>query len=284
MGVASAVVTNEAPDHLAARWECWFDRILVDAPCSGEGMFRRDPKAFAQWTPQSPSGCAARQLSILDNAAHMLRPGGRLVYSTCTFNEIENDQVIAAFLQSHPDFSSVSPAVRLWPHKVNGEGHFVAALQKGVHAHRKDMPPIPDHIRLDGLFPPFGRAKAPGILQNAGEHLWLTPTQSPPLDGIRVLRNGLALGKQRSNIFVPDHAAAMAFSPNTFAQHIAVGSEGAMRYLRGETLPAPDDLPGGWAVISHLGLSLGWAKHTDGIVKNHLPKGLRQMARERNDR
>lgn len=285
MGVPNAIVTCEAPDRLAARWPGFFDRILVDAPCSGEGMFRRHPETAAQWTPQSPAGCAARQLTILESAARMLRPGGRLVYSTCTFNETENEHVVAAFLQTHPDFAPAAPAVRLWPHRDAGEGHFVAALRKaGADPAEANPTPPPDPTRLCDLFPPFGSAAAPGIPHTAGDHLWLAPPDAPPLDGIRVLRHGLALGTWRGRIFVPDHAAAMAFPPDAFAQSVDTDADGAARYLRGETLPAPDGLPAGWTVIRHLGLSLGWAKHADGILKNHLPKGLRQMARERNDR
>ena len=145
LGVVNAVVTNALPEQLSARWEGFFDRVLVDAPCSGEGMFRRDPDARAQWNPASPAGCAARQAGILDHAARMLKEGGRLVYSTCTFNVLENERTIEDFLERHAEFApeefslpgigaSRDGCLRLFPHRLRGEGHFVACLRKAGEA------------------------------------------------------------------------------------------------------------------------------------------------------
>ena len=140
MGVPNAVVVSMLPEQLSGRWPGFFDKILVDAPCSGEGMFRRHPETRQEWTPASPMGCAQRQSHILRHAALMLRPGGMLAYSTCTFNPIENEGVIEGFLREHPEFSTVSfslpglpecgGTLRLWPHQIRGEGHFVALLRK----------------------------------------------------------------------------------------------------------------------------------------------------------
>ncbi len=107
MGIENCIVTSAYPDQLRLKWTYFFDRILVDAPCSGEGMFRKDPQARLEWSEASPAHCAERQAGILDAAADMLKPGGTLVYSTCTFNTLENDQSITAFLTRHPDFSLV---------------------------------------------------------------------------------------------------------------------------------------------------------------------------------
>ncbi|MBR1822144.1 MAG: RsmB/NOP family class I SAM-dependent RNA methyltransferase, partial [Clostridia bacterium] len=145
MGTANSLVVNALPDRLAAAWPEYFDAVLVDAPCSGEGMFRRDPDSRAEWSPASPEGCAKRQAEILDQAAKLLRPGGRLVYSTCTFNSLENEGSVRGFLARHPDFSpedfalpvvggSEAGMLRLWPHRVRGDGHFVAKLRKAGEA------------------------------------------------------------------------------------------------------------------------------------------------------
>ena len=153
MGITNALVLNETPERLSGRFEEYFDRILVDAPCSGEGMFRKNDAALEEWSEENVQLCAGRQAQILDAAAGMLKPGGRLVYSTCTFAPEENEGSISRFLERHPDFELLSmpltegmepgrgewtehPAedigytIRLWPHKVQGEGHFVAVLEK----------------------------------------------------------------------------------------------------------------------------------------------------------
>ena len=286
LGIRNAIVTNEPPDRLAARWGQAFDRILVDAPCSGEGMFRRDAGARAEWTPQSPKGCATRQLQILQSAAEMLRPGGLLVYSTCTFNTIENEGVVEAFLQAHPEFApenfslegigaSKSGCLRLWPHKLRGEGHFVARLRR-IGEGRGQFAQKEHPVLLQTYLDAFGVAQAPGIPAWSGDKLWIVPQDAPDLTGIRVLRNGLAIGGRRGKVFVPDHALALAFSPDAFAQALPVDIEAARRYLRGETLPA-DGCPNGWIVVSFMGMGLGWGKCVDGTLKNHLPKGLRWM-------
>lgn len=286
LGIRNAVVTNETPDRLAARWGVAFDRVLVDAPCSGEGMFRREASARAEWTPQSPQGCAVRQMQILQSAADMLRPGGLLVYSTCTFNTIENEGVVEAFLQTHPEFAaedftlegigaSQNGCLRLWPHKLRGEGHFVARLRRAG----EDGSPSAQEaqsVSLRTYLDAFGAAQTAGNPTWSGDKLWVVPEGMPDLTGIRVLRNGLAIGERRGKVFVPDHALAMAFSPDTFAQSLPVDDEAARRYLRGETLPA-EGCTNGWTVVTFMGMSLGWGKCVEGTLKNHLPKGLRWM-------
>ena len=148
LGVANAFVTSASAEALARVLPAFFDRVLVDAPCSGEGMFRRDPEAASQWNPDAPAGCAARQTAILNDAARMVRPGGRLVYSTCTFNRLENEGTVREFLRAHPDFepdafdlpgvgASQNGCLRLWPHRIEGEGHFLARFtRKGEESTR----------------------------------------------------------------------------------------------------------------------------------------------------
>ena len=141
LGVTNAFVTSAPAEALARALPAFFDRVLVDAPCSGEGMFRRDPEAASQWNPDAPAGCAARQTAILNDAARMVRPGGKLVYSTCTFNRLENEGTVREFLRAHPDFepdafdlpgvgASQDGCLRLWPHRIEGEGHFLARLTR----------------------------------------------------------------------------------------------------------------------------------------------------------
>lgn len=127
MGIKNAIVTNEDSFVLASHFPGFFNAIQVDAPCSGEGMFRKLPEAIEQWSMENVAICAARQKEILDNAAVMLKPGGMIVYSTCTFSKEENEDVIEYFLERHPDFT-LEEMERFWPHKVDGEGHFVAKL------------------------------------------------------------------------------------------------------------------------------------------------------------
>ncbi|CAM3800424.1 RsmB/NOP family class I SAM-dependent RNA methyltransferase [Cohnella lubricantis] len=129
LGIVNAVVTNAAPDELSARWSGAFDRIMLDAPCSGEGMFRKDPPSASEWSPEAIDACAARQRSILPDAAKLLKPGGRLVYSTCTFNRSENEETISWFLEAYPEFELLREE-RMWPHRGEGEGHYAAVLER----------------------------------------------------------------------------------------------------------------------------------------------------------
>lgn len=299
LGVANAIVTNALPEKLSPLLPGYFDAVLVDAPCSGEGMFRRDPASREQWTPASPAGCAARQAGILDHAARMLRPGGRLAYSTCTFNRAENEETIAAFLSRHPEFTPAAfelPGVdasregclRLWPHRLRGEGHFVALLQKG-QGEQPVMTPTIRPVRpekevrealslLKQVVPGLDQALADGErVIRAGDYLRLSPWGAPPLPGVRVLREGLHLCRLGRGYVEPDHALAMALRPEQAAQTRALTPEETGRVLSGETVPG--DMRG-WTLFTLQGLPLGWGKASGGVVKNHIPKGLRLNGRQ----
>lgn len=301
-GIRNAAVTNETPARLAARFPQAFDCVVVDAPCSGEGMFRKDADAAAEWSEDSPALCAARQDEILAEAVKMVRPGGRLVYSTCTFAPEENEGTLSRLLRQYPDFSvakragfpwfdqgrpdwqpdgdpSVAHAFRLWPHHLCGEGHFCALLVRAGAADRTQPAGIEPLAKAPEDFAAFAAdtltepLHAP--LLRAGDHLWAVPAGLPDLCGLRVLRTGLELGELRKGRFAPAHALALALSPEQVRRVVQFPSDSAeaARYLRGETLPV--DGENGWTLFCVDGFALGWGKAVQGILKNHYPKGLR---------
>ena len=300
LGVANALVLNEHPQRLEDRFEGFFDRILVDAPCSGEGMFRKEEAAVTDWSEETVAMCANRQKEILRSAAKMLRPGGRLVYSTCTFAPAENEGVIAWFLSEFEDFSVVaadapwfssgvpqwadgqealSRTFRLWPHKLRGEGHFAAVLCLGEETSAPSEPvqdmgekipkELADFCRDAGVHYPHSR-----ILPFA-DTLFSVPRELPRLHGLKVLRAGLELGEVKKNRFEPAHAWALWLKTAKNVADFPHDSAEIAAYLRGETLQGAQC---GWTLVTVDGLSLGWAKGSGGILKNHFPKALRHLA------
>ena len=286
MGIANAVVVSSLPEKLCKVWAGFFDKVLVDAPCSGEGMFRRHPESRDEWEVTSPARCADRQKQILSCAAMMLRPGGEMVYSTCTFNEQENEEVIRHFLMEHEDFETVAfelPGIgacegmlRVWPHRVRGEGHFVAKLRRRGDAALPDgeKQPAPDKNAMAAAQTFFRDADMhlPGQICAFGTQLVCPPVAVPPIKGIKVLRLGLHLGQMKGKVFAPDHAPALALKA---AKCVDAGVQEALQYLHGETLHCADDLRG-WVIVRFDGMQLGWGKASDGQIKNHYPKGLRK--------
>ncbi len=304
MGVRNAVVVSALPDALAPRFPAFFDRILVDAPCSGEGMFRRQPEARDEWDADSPRRCADRQMEILEQAAKMLRPGGTMVYSTCTFNDTENAGVFKRFLALYPEFMPEPFALlslpeakdgflHLYPHKMRGEGHFVSRLKKAADSDEPgavvDAAPkkkeraraaspsknkAPAAVALPDV---FSSAFTPERLYAAGDALWMLPEgiAIEQLHGLRVLRTGLLLAHAEGRRSEPDHALAMALRPEEAARIANLTQEQALEYQAGETLEL-GDLPGGYTLLCCEGVSLGWGKQANGMMKNHYPKGLRR--------
>ena len=285
LGCSSCIVLNEAPERLAERFPFFFDKILVDAPCSGEGMFRKDPEAVKEWTEETNRLCAERQQKILSSAAEMLIPGGRLAYSTCTFSPLENEEVIRAFLSSHPDFALLREE-RIWPHKAPGEGHFAALLERTGEA-RASLPPIPEKpARLPGTVLPFFRDLLTDLsvlpLERAflsKDQLYLRPAACPDLSGLKVLRPGLHLGTLKKDRIEPAHALSHALPAAAFARVLPLSEEEAKRFLGGEALPT--DLSPGWGVAAFAGLPLGFGKSTGTRFQNHYPKGLRRTYSQR---
>ena len=286
MGVANALVTNEHPKNLADRFEGFFDRILVDAPCSGEGMFRKEEAAVTDWSVDTVQMCANRQKEILQSAAKLLKPGGRLVYSTCTFAPEENEQTIADFLENHPDFSAVemdapwfaageNGTFRMWPHKLLGEGHFAAVLQKT--AGEEGSPAMEQPQKLPRQWQDFAKTMQitlpVGKAVLFGTSLYWTPEDMPSLRGIKVMRPGLELGEVKKDRFEPAHALALWLKTAANTEDFSAESNKIKAYMHGETLPSSKK---GWCLVTADGYSMGWGKGDGNVLKNHYPKGLRR--------
>ena len=293
MGIANAVVTNETPEKIAAFFPGYFDAVLVDAPCSGEGMFRKNPEAITEWSTENVLMCAERQKGILEAADRCLAPGGRLVYSTCTFSDEENEQQIEAFLTSHPDYR-IERMERLYPHTAPGEGHFAALLQKagdvsgrtealyGSVGSRKEKKTDP-RMKLYEIFvsetlTDAGREKLNGMrLSVRGDQVYAMPASFPVTDTLKVLREGLHLGTFKKARFVPSHALALYLAAEDVQRvlPLSAAEDAVNRYLRGETLPMGSDEKG-YVLITVDGISLSFGHLAGGIVKNGYPKGLRR--------
>ena len=284
MGIPNAVVTCAMPDQLAGKWAGGFDAVMADAPCSGEGMFRRDPATRNEWTAEKASGCAERQREILRQAARLVRPGGRLVYSTCTYNPEENEQNARWFLDTFPEFRAepfTLPGIdapegmyTCYPHRIKAEGQFAALFRKegtGSADLAEDrsvkIPAKADRAVFEGHFPSF-----PEPTHQAGSTMTAIPFL-PDLQGVKVQRVGLHLGEVRGKVAVPDHAAAVCFHAPEMPVYDLTGEQ-ALRYAAGETIPGD---PEGWVLLRYRGIILGWGKGSQGIIKNHYPKGLRSI-------
>jgi NOL1/NOP2/sun family putative RNA methylase len=304
LGISNTVVTNETPEKLAQAFGGFFDKILVDAPCSGEGMFRKDEEAIEFWSEDHVNHCSAQQKRILDEAYTMLKQGGILVYSTCTFSPEENEQVIEAFLQKYPDMEllpidkhdgvadgrpewtesqqeHIKRTARLWPHHLKGEGHFVAKLRKTGETFSSKRKPASSNLTKaqTQLYRSFEKEvlnmTVGGTLYVTKTHLYSLPEGCPSLDGLKVIRPGLHLGEFKKNRFEPNHALAMTLRPEE-AKHFVTfkqTDEEWKKYIRGETIQSGEDR--GWLLLAVDGFSLGWGKETKGTIKNFYPKGLR---------
>ena len=286
MAIANALVLNEAPAALAQRFPGFFDRILVDAPCSGEGMFRKEAAAVADWTPELVEMCARRQGEILDAAAKMLRPGGRLVYSTCTFAPQEDEEAVAAFLSRHQDFApetveapwftpGENGSFRLWPHKLLGEGHFAAVLRR-MDGNEETPSRAPGERLPEGWLcfaKEQGISLPDGKAVRFGDTLFWAPEELPDLGRLRVLRPGLELGTLKKDRLEPAHALALWLRPREGDCVLSPDSPALSGYLRGETISGTER---GYRLVCAGEYTLGWAKGDGQMLKNHYPKGLRR--------
>ena len=286
MAVSNALVTNEHPANLADRYPGFFDRVLVDAPCSGEGMFRKEEAAVTDWSQETVEMCARRQAEILHSAARLVRPGGRLVYSTCTFAPEEDEQAVAAFLQEHPEFepemleapwfvSVENGGHRLWPHKLLGEGHFAAVLKKAGGEETDTA--IPSGEKLPAQWTVFAKEMGirlpEGKAVSFGQNLYWAPAEMPDLRKTKVMRPGLELGSVKKDRFEPAHALALWLKDCKTSETYGAGSEEMKAYLHGDVVPSEKR---GWCLVCADGYSIGWGKGDGRVLKNHYPKGLRR--------
>ena len=323
MGVRNALVISEDPRNISDKFAGFFDKVLVDAPCSGEGMFRRSETAINEWSVENVKLCADRQEWILDEAAKMLADGGVLVYSTCTFSKEEDEWQIQHFLDRHEEFSLADMTVydgmskgyddigiRLFPHKVKGEGHFVCKLIKEkvgssplkvppvcgyeLGISKKDKSDLKEMIQF--LNDIVNSAEDNGFLDyiekrniiRFKDQVYLLPKECPSLKGIKVIRPGLHLGTILKNRFEPGHALAMSLKKEEICNYYCLNSDdlNTYKYINGETfnveeanIHAKSVKKGnfnGWYVIFIDDFSIGWGKITNNIMKNHYPKGLRK--------
>ena len=286
LGIRNCIVTSEYPDKLAEAFPEYFDKIIVDAPCSGEGMFRKYHDACSEWSLESVEMCAARQAEILDRAYEMLIPGGRICYSTCTFARLEDEEAVSAFLSRHPDMTLMEER-RLWPHQVKGEGHYAALLEKADVENRGEAcrenrsfyqtKKINDKILNDYLI--FIKGTMNDMwgdnLLLLGDLLYQLPDNCPNFEGLHVLRGGLFLGTLKKNRFEPGHAMALAVNSSEVKNSFNLAADGQeiQNYLKGQSIIAA--VPDGWTLITVDGYSIGWGKAVKGQIKNHYPKGLR---------
>lgn len=309
MGITNALVLNHDPNVLAERFPEYFHRILVDAPCSGEGMFHKNAEAVEQWSEENVTMCAQRQEEILEAAYRMLMPGGVLVYSTCTFAPQEDEGMISSFLHKHEDMKllqiplmggmvpgqnfgqedtvlDIDKTARLWPHQLKGEGHFAALLKKDGEGIWAEGQAVPDRKLSKEMLKTFMEFQAQtmqkgwseeqkGSYLMFGEQLYLTPVGTPDLTGLRVLRPGLHLGTFKKNRFEPSHALALSLHKEDVKETIDLSVEDAIKYIQGDTFPVKDQK--GWCLVTVEGYSIGFGKAAGGILKNHYPKGLRKV-------
>lgn len=331
-GIPNAVITNEVPARLSEHFSGYFDKVLVDAPCSGEGMFRKDEAVARAWYPEKNGECAKIQKDIIVRAADMLREGGYLLYSTCTFSPAENEEVIAHLLRARPEMqlkpipayegystgvgtSVLSPqdaslCVRIWPHKMNGEGHFLALahkegsrmgdgpdgsgtgrpvrikngrdkrlrLQKNSRAeNEKDDPALLEEFTsgMGIVLPDCSRER----LYRRNDQIYMAAISDQELAGVTCIRNGLLLGECKKGRFEPSQAMAMALTSIDPSHEMDFGpdDERVVRYLKGESfnLPAGEAAEKGWKLITVCGHALGWGKLTGTILKNKYLAGWR---------
>lgn len=279
MGVKNAVVTNMYPEKMEKLFPEFFDKIVVDAPCSGEGMFRKDDVAIQEWSIEHTLSCAERQLLILDSAYKMLAPGGKLVYSTCTFSRVENECVAEKFAEKYPDITLLEMH-RLMPHKIEGEGHFSALFEKGGNKKdgkysiptlaKKEMTEAYRQFEKENL-----NTTLKGNFVSFGDFLYLLPEEMISLDKIKCIRPGLQLGEVRKGRFIPSHHLCMVLKKDDFKRTVYLSDEEIPLYVKGEAISKNGE-KGYGAMLYNEKYPIGWYKMSDGLAKNHYPKHLRK--------
>lgn len=295
MGISNAVVSNCHPDTLCNALSGYFDKVLVDAPCSGEGMFRKDNTAIEEWSLEHSISCGERQLSILDSAALAVKDGGTLVYSTCTFSIYENEHVISRFLDTHKDFELVESgvdfgrkalekAVRILP-SDGGEGHFVAKLKKcgewvETPVSSNPINKFPERDIALKLYDEIFKTRVFGEnFQKIGDKIILMPNiDLPSLNGLGVIRAGILFGEIKKNRIEPCHSLFMAAKKEDLKNFVNLSYDDLRleKFYHGEEIDIDDKVKGFTAVLVE-GVSTGFGKASGGVLKNRYPKGLRKL-------
>ena len=293
-GARNVLVTNESAERLAKVFSSFFDLIVLDAPCSGEGMFRKQPDAMDYWSLDYPAQCAALQREILEDAVKMLANGGELVYSTCTWAPEENEEIVAWILNEFPlelvdlpKINGMTPGIdypetaRMYPHRFKGEGQFVAKFRfVGEHKLPK-LKSARSNLTADqrSLWQTFQnehlKVEIKGDLQTFGDQLYLLPLGLPDLSKIKIARNGLHLGTFKKKRFEPSFALGLALQPSEVKNKLELSQQDFEVYVGGETLQIKESLPNGWYQLLIHGNGLGFAKLANQTLKNYFPKGLR---------
>lgn len=306
-GISNICVTSETPDKLADVFGPWFDKILIDAPCSGEGMFRKDDDMVKSYEERGPEYYSEIQKEITDQAVRMLAPGGLLLYSTCTFSRCEDEEIICHILENHqemelirlPLFEGASGGIgldgciRLFPHKIKGEGHFISLLRKNgggtertaagsrersrTEPQGKKAPALP--TELTDFFALMNREFDGSRIMIKNDSVYYLPENFVPAKELRYLRTGLLLGELKNKRFEPGQALAMTLHAEEFRQSISWKKEDdrVIRYLKGETISlTPEEGPvKGWCLVCVDGYPLGFAKGTGMALKNKYYPGWR---------
>lgn len=307
-GVPNMAVVCEMPQKLAEYFPEYFDKILIDAPCSGEGMFRKDNKLIKAWQSNGPEFYSNLQKNIVLEAVKMLKPGGLMIYSTCTFALEEDEQQIQYILDNCEDMSVVplekkegfcdglyelantsedtKGCVRLFPHKIEGEGHFVALMKKAgelkedlsgknLTSNVKKVPQeILDFLQYTTIDIDMSE------LQIIDTRVYVVPKELGELKGLKYLRTGLLLGEIKKNRFEPSQALAMALKMEQFDSVINLNVDDArvIKYLKGETIEVDDinvKRTSGWQLVCVDGYPLGFGKLVNGTLKNKYLSGWR---------
>ena len=296
MGFKNVIVTNESPEKLESHFPAFFDKIVVDAPCSGEGMFRKEPQAIQEWSIAHTESCAERQRHILKSAIAMLKTGGYIVYSTCTFAPCENEETVSFILRNFPQLQlqnipelsmlldgTIPFTKRIYPHKMRGEGHFVVLFKKvsddnsvsRVQAF-KDSITKENRKYIFDFFNNFMNIKIPaGNLITFGDNVYVIP-EGINIDKLKVLRPGLHLGVCKKGRFEPSHALALALRAEDFKNTVDFSPEShdLLNYLHGNIIPCDKK---GRVCVTVSNNPIGGGKASGGILKNHYPKHLRLM-------
>ena len=294
-GARNVVVTNTSADKLAKVFKNYFDTIVFDGPCSGEGMFRKDPDAIQYWHKDYPSELAQLQKDILSDGLKMLAPGGQLIYSTCTWSPEENEGVVAWILENYPDLELVEipkwngmrggidfpETARMYPHHFKGEGQFVAKFQDKRVAEQARIKEGKSNLNKEQkqLWEDFAKkhlkTDLDGLLQVFGDNLYLLPKGLPDLSKVKIARNGLHLGVFKKKRFEPSFALGIALTSDEAVSSIELTQDQFAQYVSGNVVTLDQTQPNGWYQLLVDGNGFGFAKIVGNTVKNYYPKGLR---------